>query len=91
MADYKCDLVTALNFAIQALEILEKIHAQGVVYRDVKPENFCLSAKANSSGNFKVQIIDFGLAMPYMVKKEEPEASDEKAPGTPIVKKAPKM
>ena len=67
-AGYRCDLETVLNFGIQGLEILGKIHALGVVYRDIKPENFCLSAKANSSGQHKVQIVDFGLAKHYMVK-----------------------
>lgn len=85
---------TVLNFGIQGLEILQKIHAQGIVYRDVKPENFCLSAKANSSGQYKVHIVDFGLAKHFMVKKEDPEPELEEKLQTGTfagVKKAPRM
>ena len=87
-ADYRCNLEAALNFGIGVIDVLAKIHAQGVVYRDVKPENFCLSLKPNSKGLYQVYIIDFGLAKHYMVKKEEEDDDEGTFAG---LKKPPKM
>ena len=49
------------------LEILSKIHAQGIVYRDMKPENICIGQKNPN----KIYLIDFGLAKHFMVKRKD--------------------
>lgn len=67
-ANYRCPLETGLNIMLQMLEILQKTHAQGIVYRDMKPENWCAGLNGNSN---KIYLIDFGLAKPFMVKTKD--------------------
>ena len=48
------------DVAIQAAAGLAHIHRQGVVHMDVKPAN--LGVVANGNGDFRLKILDFGLA-----------------------------
>lgn len=52
-------------FTVQLLDILEAVHASGVIHRDIKPENLFLT----SDGSLK--LLDFGIA------KAEVEASQK--------------
>lgn len=47
--------------AVEALTILEKLHAKGYVHGDVKPENFLLGP-AGSSNEKRLYLVDLGLA-----------------------------
>lgn len=38
----RLDLETTLNIGIQIIKIIKDIHSQGILYRDVKPENFLI-------------------------------------------------
>mmetsp|Transcript_30659 Transcript_30659/g.66924 ORF Transcript_30659/g.66924 Transcript_30659/m.66924 type:complete len:734 (-) Transcript_30659:270-2471(-) len=47
--------------AIEALSILEPMHAKGYVHGDIKPENFLLGPAGSSTEN-KLFLVDLGLA-----------------------------
>jgi tetratricopeptide (TPR) repeat protein/TolB-like protein/predicted Ser/Thr protein kinase len=49
-------LSRALNFARQTLEALEAAHREGVVHRDLKPQNIMVGASDH------IYVMDFGLA-----------------------------
>lgn len=54
------DIATLCEFFIQACEGLADAHAQGVVHRDVKPENLFVARDA--SGWRSLKIFDFGIS-----------------------------
>lgn len=50
-----------IDVGIQVAEALDYSHSQGVVHRDVKPENIMVSR--STQGEIRVRVMDFGLAM----------------------------
>jgi len=55
-------LVAALQVAWQVAEVLGLAHAQGVVHRDLKPDNLMLVADLVAPGGERVKVLDFGIA-----------------------------
>lgn len=53
------DMVACI--AVEAIAILERLHAKGFVHGDVKPENFLLGAPG-STNEKKLWLVDLGLA-----------------------------
>jgi serine/threonine protein kinase len=68
---------TILNIGIQIINILQAVHKQGIIYRDVKPENF-LIGNADKTSN-KIYICDFGLAKYYLRPSEQAKNGAEQA------------
>jgi len=58
----RLDVVTALDIAIQVASALEAAHQQGVVHRDLKPDNIFLCASPAGAGSPTVKLLDFGVA-----------------------------
>jgi serine/threonine protein kinase len=50
--------------AVEAITILENLHAKGFVHGDVKPENFLLGQAGTPRAN-KLYLVDFGLTQSY--------------------------
>ncbi len=50
------DLAQRLRIALQIARAMECIHAQGIVHRDIKPDNIHISPEG------KVKLMDFGIA-----------------------------
>jgi len=73
----------ALNVAIQCLDALSRIHAQGIVHRDIKPQNILVSH--DDSGDTCAKLMDFGIA-----RLQDPDeqataltSAEGSGPGTP--------
>jgi serine/threonine-protein kinase len=73
----------ALSIAAQVLDALSRIHAQGVVHRDIKPDNVMLTR--DDSGTYQAKLMDFGIAR---LQDDEQAtaltAAEGSGPGTPI-------
>ena len=51
---------------LQILDRIEYIHAQGLIHRDIKPDNFLIGKESKDSHT--IYMIDFGLAKKYKTK-----------------------
>ena len=69
-------IIAVTKYLISMIEIIARVHEAGIVHRDIKPDNFMLSAvevvstidPANTANSIekKLNIIDFGLSRFYM-------------------------
>ena len=56
----------ALHAGLQMLALVEAVHAEGFIHRDVKPSNFVLAAAASGRpGGRRLCILDFGQSRVY--------------------------
>ncbi len=55
-------LMLAIDLVQQAAEGLAYAHSQGMIHRDIKPDNMLLRAVSGAPGRYALKITDFGLA-----------------------------
>lgn len=60
--DGRLPVVTVLQLGWQVADVLAVAHAQGVVHRDLKPDNLMLVADPIAPGGERVKVLDFGIA-----------------------------
>lgn len=56
----RLELTTALHIILQLCDTLHAAHQQGVIHRDLKPDNIMLVA--GRGGRYSTKILDFGIA-----------------------------
>lgn len=71
---------TVLSLAIQIISILEFIHTNGIIHRDIKPDNFMIGIKEKS--HF-IYLSDFGLSSKIL------DENGEHKPNVKICRKCP--
>jgi len=60
-------LKVVIHLGLQMLNIVEQIHARGIIHCDLKPANFLL--KSNAQQISELYLIDFGLAHSFLDEK----------------------
>lgn len=58
----RMSLLTALQICFQVADVLSVAHSQGIVHRDIKPDNLMLVADPIAPGGERVKLLDFGIA-----------------------------
>ena len=53
---------TALHVCVQVADVLGMAHTQGIVHRDIKPDNLMLVGDPVALGGERVKVLDFGIA-----------------------------
>jgi len=53
-----------LRLACETAQGLAVAHAAGLIHRDVKPANLWLEPPVSATADFRVKVLDFGLALP---------------------------
>lgn len=76
-------LTLTLKIGIQILTLLEAVHNQGFVHRDIKPDNFLLGT-GNQRAQKQIYLIDFGLCKCFLRENDHIEMKSTKGLiGTP--------
>ena len=81
-SDEPLSLTEALRLIMQALNALERMHREGVVHRDLKPDNFFICS-APEHGQKVLKVLDFGVAKDLLSDTSLTASLDNAMIGTP--------
>jgi serine/threonine protein kinase len=72
LRDHRVEFPVALSWSLDLCDALEKVHAEGIIHRDIKPQNILLTDDG------RVKLTDFGVA-----HVEQSQITTAYQPGTP--------
>ncbi|CDR41257.1 CYFA0S06e05006g1_1 [Cyberlindnera fabianii] len=55
---------TTVQVAVQMISLVEAVHANDLIYRDIKPDNFLIGRPGQPDEN-QIHLVDFGMAKQY--------------------------
>ena len=59
-----------MSIALQVIDMLEKLHFEGYLHNDLKPDNIVIGKRSGNNSNDgpfrKLYLIDFGLTTRYL-------------------------
>lgn len=55
-------ITAGLHIGFQVADVLAVAHAEGIIHRDIKPDNLMMIGDAVAPGGERVKILDFGIA-----------------------------
>ncbi|ODV71287.1 kinase-like protein [Cyberlindnera jadinii NRRL Y-1542] len=55
---------TTVQIAVQMITLVEEVHSNDLIYRDIKPDNFLVGRPGQPDEN-KIHLVDFGMAKQY--------------------------
>jgi len=77
-------LTTGLQIGFQIADVLAIAHSQGIVHRDIKPDNLMLVEDAVAPGGERVKVLDFGIAkLTHDADKGGVKTATQSVMGTP--------
>ncbi len=76
MNNNKFDLGTVFLLAKQIITLLQKLHNNNYIHRDIKPNNFLIGTGRDIN---QVYIMDFGLSKPYMYNGKHIEFKNKRS------------
>lgn len=60
----KFSVKTVVQVAVQMITLIERVHQNDLIYRDIKPDNFLIGRQGLPDEN-SVHLVDFGMAKQY--------------------------
>ena len=48
------------------INAIQESHSKGILHRDLKPDNFCISTHESDLTKTDIKLIDFGLSKSYL-------------------------
>ncbi|KAJ1479516.1 kinase-like domain-containing protein [Baffinella frigidus] len=83
MCGNKLSVTTVMQIAEQMISRVQELHENGIIHRDIKPDNFCLGLGKGKTGN--LYAIDFGLSKQFLDLRTNRHIAERRTPIKDII------